>query len=288
VAHPDPQGPRILVLVLSIDREPWRTIEATGQRATWAAPARRPPGVDVVYYYGRHGLRRYPARLAARLMRADGSDSVVRRPLPDASALDRLLAAVGRAGVSRVSERTAAAPCSLAGDRLFCRVPEVYALTLPKLLAVLRFAASGRLGEFDYVYRTNTSAYVNLHRLQAVAAGLPSAGCYAGWIVERKSDGLPFVTGGGILMSRDVVQLFAERTDWNWGTIDDGALGEAAVDLGLTPARLERVLVRGAEDVERLPEDVLRETVVFRCKTHSAQRADQQGMLALDARLWPT
>lgn len=273
------------MLVLSIDREPWRTIEATGQRATWAARGSRPPGCEVVYYYGRQGLRRHPARVAARLMRSDGSDSVVRRPAPDASAVDRLLAAAGRAGVSRVSERTAAAPCTLVGDRLSCRVPEVYALTLPKLLAALRFAASGALGDFDYVYRTNTSAYVNLRRLQAVAAELPSTRCYAGWIVERKSDGLPFVTGGGILMSRDVVQLFAERTSWNWGTIDDGALGEAAVDLGLAPVRLERVLVRGADDVASLTEDVLRQTVVFRCKTHTARRTDQEAMLALHARL---
>lgn len=273
------------MLVLSIDREPWRTIEATGQRATWAAPGARPPGCEVVYYYGRHGLRRHPARAAARLMRADGSDSVVRRPATGASAVDRLLAAAGRASVSWVSERTAAAPCTLVGDRLSCRVPEVYALTLPKLLAALRFVAAGALGDFDYVYRTNTSAYVNLRRLQVVAAGLPRTRCYAGWIVERKSDGLPFVTGGGILMSRDVVQLFAERTSWNWGTIDDGALGEAAVELGLTPTRLERVLVRGADDVAGLPEDVLRKTVVFRCKTHTAQRTDQEAMLALDARL---
>lgn len=275
--------PRILVLVLSIDREPWRTIELQGQRRTWAAEAVRPAGCEVVFYYGRHGPARYPARVAARLMRVDGATPVVRKASPGASLPARLLGRGGRAAVAWISERSAGRPCRVAGDRLYCDVPEVYMLTLPKLLAALRAGVAGAWGEFDYVYRTNTSSYVNLDRLQAVAAALPRAGCYAGWIVKRPLDGLPFVTGAGILMSRDVARRFSERRDWNWGTIDDGALGEAAAGMGLAPIRLERVLVRDVEAARRLTAEELQAAFSFRCK--STNRRDHEVMLAIHRRL---
>jgi hypothetical protein len=275
--------PRILVLVLSIDREPWRTIETAGQRETWAAPETRPPGCEVVFYYGRNGIRRYPGRIAARLMRMNGSTATVARGSENASFFARAIGSVGERSLARISTRAAAAPCELVGDRLLCPVPEVYALTLPKLLAALRWAVSDPLGEFDYIYRTNTSSYVNLWRLQSVAAELPRARCYAGWIVRRPSDGLPFVTGSGILMSRDVAQAFAEHTSWNWGTIDDGALGEAAAAIGLRPIELDRLRVRDAASVDDLTEERLLETYNFRCK--AVNRTDYEAMLAIHRRL---
>lgn len=240
--------PRILVLVLSIDREPWRTIEQLGQRRTWAAKS----DADVLYYYGRDGLRRHATRVAAR------------------------------AGLtSSLSVRAAAAPCRLAGDRLWCDVPEVYRFTLPKLLAALRWALAHR--EFEYVYRTNTSSYINLDRLQVVAEGLPRERCYAGWVIRRDPDGLPFVSGGGMLMSRDVAEAFATRSDWNWGTTDDAAFGEAAAAMRLDLVPLDRVRVRTIDDVAALTEEQLATTFNYRCKTEA--RNDHEIMVALDRRL---
>lgn len=278
-----PSEPRILVLVLSIDREPWRTIETEGQRKTWAAPDARPPGCEVIFYYGRNGIRRYAGRVAARIMRVNGSTATVARGSQEASSIARAVGSIGHRSLARISTCAAAKPCELVEDRLHCRVPEVYSLTLPKALSALRWAASGVLGEFDYVYRTNTSTYVNLERLQSVTSELPGAQCYAGWVVRRPSDGLPFVTGSGILMSWDIVRAFSERTSWNWGTIDDGALGEAAAAIGLRPIPLDRLRVRDATAVAGLTDEQLRNTFNFRCK--AANRADHETMLAIHRRL---
>jgi hypothetical protein len=246
--------PRILVLVLSIDREPWRTIEHDGQRRTWAAPAVRPPGCNVIFYYGHEGSSRHLAQLAAR--------------------------AHARPAVSWLSRTTAARPCELSGDRLVCDVPEAYRFTLPKLLAALRFAVRE---DFDFVYRTNTSTYLNLEALQSAADALPRERCYGGWIIRRRSDGLPFASGGGMLMSRDIVESLAARDDWNWGTTDDAAVGEAAVAMGVEPIQLDRVRVRDAASAEMLTAEQLRTTFNYRCKT--ADRNDQDAMVAIHHRL---
>lgn len=106
---------RILVLVLSLAREPWRTIERAGQRATWAA--------------------------------AD---------------LD------------------------------------------------------------SYLLRTKAACYVERRRLQATVAALPGTGLYGGFVGE--SEGCPFVSGTGMLLSRDVVEMAVADPDWEFDRVDDVAL----------------------------------------------------------------
>jgi hypothetical protein len=165
-------------------------------------------------------------------------------------------------------------------------VPEAYAVTLPKLLAAVRWAASGAAGEFDYVYRTNTSAYVDLPALRAAAAALPRHGCYAGFLGRPPAEGPPFVKGAGILLSRDVVaELAATDARWSWGTTDDAALGRHLAARGLEPIPMQRVLLRTAEDVAAIAEDELRSAALFRCKGQGAVREDHLTMLALHERI---
>jgi hypothetical protein len=253
----------VLVLVLSIDREPWRSIEREGQRRTWAAPERVPGGCRVVFYYGRGGAAAQAGRVAARLARA--------RVAPG------LFAALAR--------RSAAAPSTLVGDRLLTRVPDAYAFTLPKLLAALRWAASGAAGAFDYVYRTNTSSYVNLARLREVAAGLPADGCYAGFLGRPPAEGPPFVKGAGLLLGRDLVEAVAANDRWGWGAVDDAALGAFLAARGVEPIPLPRVLVHDPAEVAALSDEELRAAPHFRCKSRGATRSDALTMAAIHARV---
>lgn len=272
---PSRRLPTILVLVLSIDREPWRTIELEGQRRTWAAPESVPDGCRVVFYYGHPGARTQAARVAARLARLRGSS------LPA-----RALAHASRGALEDISIRSATAGARLAGDRLWTRVPEAYAFTLPKLLAALRWATSGALDPFDYVYRTNTSSYVNIERLRATAAVLPRTGCYAGWLGRPPETGPSFVKGAGILLSWDVAREVAgHRGPWSWGQTDDAAVGAFLAARGTDPIPLPRTLLRRPEDVAALAEEELRTSCQFRCKSHGAERQDHVTMATLHARL---
>jgi hypothetical protein len=269
-----PELPTVLVLVLAIDRQPWRTIELEGQRPTWAASGSVPGGCRVVYYYGRGGLPAQGARVVARLARLRGPG------------VPSLVARANRPVLNRISERTAGGGSRLIEDRLLTRVPEAYAFTLPKLVAALRWATSGAVGPFDYVFRTNTSSYVNVERLRAAAAAMPRDGCYAGWIGRPPASGPPFVKGAGVLLSWDLARVIASRTaGWSWPTTDDAAIGRFLAELGVTPIPMPRVLVREPEDVDALSDEELRSAVHFRCKSHAARRTDHLAMLAIHSRL---
>jgi hypothetical protein len=267
--------PTVLVLVLSIDREPWRTIELEGQRRTWASPGAVPDGCRVVYYYGRSGTAAQLARVVARLAKPRGPGTPA-----------RLTARVAGRVLERISERTAGAPSRLVADRLLTRVPDAYAFTLPKVLAALRWSTSGAAGSYDYVYRTNTSSYVNMERLRSAAAAMPRAGCYAGWIGRPPPSGPPFVKGAGILLSWDLARAIATQTRcWSWGATDDREIGRFLAEQDVTPFSMPRVLVRRPEDVRALPDEELLRIAHFRCKSHAGQRTDHLAMLAIHARL---
>lgn len=270
-----PPLPTILVLACSTDREPWRTIERDGQRRTWAAPELIPPGCRVVFYSGRHGAAAQAGRVLGRLARVQGPDPV-----------RRLVGAASRRAFAAVSTRAAAAPPRLEGDCIWTRAPEAFTFMLPKLLAALRWATSGAAGRQDYVFRTDTSAYVALGRLREVAAELPRTGCYAGWLGRPPPQGPPFVKGDGVFLSWDVAEeVAAYRGPWRWGAEDDAALGAFLLARGTEPIPLPRSLARTPADVAQLSEEELRSAFVFRCKSQGGDRVDHLTMQALHARL---
>lgn len=73
-------------------------------------------------------------------------------------------------------------------------------------------ALEPRLGEFDYVIRTNLSSFFPFDNLRKYLSRLPRENCYAGIsLYQNKSLGLPadldivpFVSGAGIILSKDL------------------------------------------------------------------------------------
>lgn len=268
--------PTILVLVLSVDREPWRGIEIAGQRATWASAEAIPEGCEVVYYYGAEGLYRIVGRAVGRMARLGGGNP-----------LSRVVRWGGESLVARLSKHAAGVPATLRGDRLTTHVPDAHKFTTSKLVSALRWATASERQRFDFIYRTNTSSYVTLPRLQEVAAAMPQNGCYAGFIGQHPSKTCSFASGSGMLLSWDVAALAAgEPTGWNWGMIDDAALGDFLAKRGIEPTPLPRVAAHDLRDIESLPGEELRQAFHFRCKSLSGLREDAAIMQAIHARLY--
>jgi hypothetical protein len=267
--------PTILVLVLSVDHEPWCGIELQGQRATWADPEAIPDGCEVVYYYGVGGLYRFVGRVVGRLARVRGSNL-----------LSRGVHRVGKSLIERMARHSATKSATLDGDRLFTRVPEVYKFALPKMISALRWATAPGMPRFDFVYRTNTSSYISLPRLQEVAASMPRTNCYAGFRGLHKTRGYHFVSGSGMLLSWDIACRVGDTlTGWNWEMIDDEALGELLDKADVAVRPLPRTSVQDVDEVEMLPAEELRTAFHFRCKSSSEPRADAAIMRAIHARI---
>jgi hypothetical protein len=273
---PSPR-PTILILVLSVDRDPWREIEIEGQRTTWASSGAVPPGCEIVFYYGAAGLHRLLGGAIGRMTLTPGANPV-----------SRSVRRLGERLVPVLSRHSVEAEIELRGDRLLTRVPEAHRFTLAKLLSALRWATAPGMPRFDYVYRTNSSSYLALPRLQEVIASLPKTGCYAGFIGKIPSTQLEFASGSGVLMSWDVAtEAGATVEGWNWNLVDDAALGTMLAARGIHPRPLSRVNLEGAEEVEALSEEVLLDAFHFRCKASGDDglRGDVEIMRALHDRL---
>jgi hypothetical protein len=230
---------RVVVLVLAVDRDPWRSIERRGQRATWASA----PGVLFL-----HGETRSVRRLAI--------GAAARTPWREA-VFRRLGARVERRPVTRV------------GDEIRTGVPELYGLIGTKLRAGLRHLVATE--DFDYLLRVSTSTYVDVAKLRARVNKLPATGCYAGFLGEY--GGVRYVSGSGMLLSRELVELGASAPEWDHALVDDVALGRVMAANGVVPVALSRIDVPTIEAAAALRPDDLADAFLVRCKS-SGFRSD--------------
>ncbi|HEY8030077.1 MAG TPA: hypothetical protein VIE38_11260 [Gaiellaceae bacterium] len=122
--------------------------------------------------------------------------------------------------------------------------------------------------EFDLVFRTNCSSYVDLSNLHGFAGRHARAQAFYSGRRGMFGD-LPFASGSGFFLSRDLVELVVERrAEWNHELPDDIALAELmqrhAVDLVDAP-RVDYTSARDLGDVDT-------SQFLFRCKTESPWR----------------
>lgn len=246
---------RILVLVLTVDQEPWRTIETEGQRATWAATS--DGEIPIFWLYGRTGgVTRFLLRASNKTLQAMGA----------VSTLARFRHLTGSLAARR--------PVREQGDKVYTQVPETQLGVNPKTRAGLRHILETH--DFDYLLRTNTSTYVNLKLLAEFVAGLPDESYYGGFIGE--SNGVRFASGTCALLSRDAVQTIVADAAWQYEIIDDVAIGWSMRRAGLEVQPIHRIDVHTSEDLGALGVETLRSTFVVRCKGLDSRQHDVAAM----------
>jgi hypothetical protein len=251
-------GARVLVLVLSLDREPWKTIEMEGQRATWAsAPAEAIGDTPTLFYYG---LNSGPMYLAA------GAGGKALRLLRLARLRTLYLTAIGSTSAKgRTVEQ---------GDRIFTQVPETYTNIGAKTLAAFRHALDNY--RFDFLFRTNTSSYVNRKMLKAFVQTSPNRRYYAGFVGH--CDGISYASGTGIIMSRDLVVAAVKDRHWNFDQIDDVAIGHSMRRAGVGIHELPRLDVLSQAAAALLTPDSVRNYFWARCRSSGDRYQDIESM----------
>jgi hypothetical protein len=132
--------------------------------------------------------------------------------------------------------------------------------------------------DFDLVFRTNASSYVDLPNLHAFAnEHARSERFYCG---HRGMYGdLPFASGSGYFLSKDLVGLSVERQEeLDQSLPDDISLAALLRDAGVEPVAAPRVGYTSARDVGQVDTSQF----LFRCKTESPWRmGDVRIMLTL-------
>lgn len=170
--------PKILILVLHSENEPWASI-GLKQKETWMT--RMPKGVTALHYIG-------------------GCSSTF------------------------VKDGTLYLPCE---DSRLERL-------MPKTLLAFKYALENF--DFDYIFRTNTSSYVDAHLLQDFLSNKPRTNYYGGPLIDYfNGRRYRYARGSGVTLSKDMVKFIVNNThnteDW-----DDIIMGDVLFEnLGVQP-----------------------------------------------------
>jgi hypothetical protein len=131
--------------------------------------------------------------------------------------------------------------------------------------------------EFEYVFRTNSSSYVDGDLLVSFVSKLNVGDLYGGYIGESRK-GL-FASGAGILMSKSLVQkVLSNGSKWRHGLIDDVALArliQEAVQPKLNITPLPRGHFESVDEVWQATGEEIKSGFHFRCKTDSPNKTIQ-------------
>ena len=254
-----PHPKKVLVLVLSSDKEPYRSIETLGQRATWAATAI--PGAPVLFYYGvTTGLGYWSMAVTSKLLHRLG--------------LHELRKSLLRRTGPRYALRTR--EC---GDRIDVQIPDIYGNIGAKTVGALRHVLQAH--QFDFLFRTNTSSYVFLPLLQRFVQSAPDQACYAGFLGQTPQ--MTFVGGAGILLSRDMVAFAAQDPAWDWDLMDDLALALSIARAGVDPRPLPRIDLRSPDRVTSVPTEQWLTCFHVRCQAAGDRMQDIETMRRVQA-----
>jgi len=94
--------------------------------------------------------------------------------------------------------------------------------------------------EYDYVFRTNTSSYVNQEKLLEFLSDKPRDNFYCG---IKGYCGIYFCSGCGYFLSKNLVNMILEnKNNWNHDLVDDVALGKLFLNLNIHPTDIAKRL----------------------------------------------
>ena len=225
---------KILILVLAINKNPWRRIEVEGQDPTW-----------MVQCSDNQRILRYtgitPQGFRWRLInRAWVWNQKIRNISHGMIRLFSINPIVNRSDFSTPK-------VDFSKHEISTNVPDLYSLIGEKTLDV--FQTCIQEFEFDYIFRTNVSSYVDLPRLNEFIRHRPLTNYYAGVIGEYQ--GISFASGCGYFISRDVVEkVLKNRDSWDHNLIDDVSLGKLVTrSLQINIEEVGRIDIDSVDDV---------------------------------------
>lgn len=108
-------------------------------------------------------------------------------------------------------------PFEIKKNEIIVKTPDGFSPGIINKTLISLKALKPRMHEFDYVIRTNLSSFYVFPKLLKFLETCPRSNCYKGvplYPCELPSEflNIPFISGAGIIMSRDVAQLLAEES----------------------------------------------------------------------------
>lgn len=158
------------------------------------------------------------------------------------------------------------------GDKLFLTCKELCDnIGIKTILALERVL--NRYPNFKYIFRTNLSSYVRLDRLSSIVDALPSKKAYAGLIGNH--NGIPFASGCGYFLSRDLVELLVNsREVLEYSYMDDVCFGKFLTGKGIKIVPMPRFDIVSMEHLKSITINDIKDHFHFRCKQEYDRKKD--------------
>ena len=271
---------KLILLILSSPQEPYKSIQDEGQERTFIPQSF--DEVETVRYVGKEVQLRLKdttfihMRKAQHALLHHARNRIIRavvRALTALSVGDKALKKLNSLVPNQVPfvERIDLPEGGFL-YRLITPTPEGWAFIGEKTLQAFKYLLENH--DFDFIFRTNTSSYVDAARLLQRLHDMPKSGVYAGFVGTALGK-LKFASGAGILLSRDVVKRICDHaSEWKHGLIDDVALADLisrfdGPKVELIP--LERLTLPSLAVAKEADADQITNSYHVRCKADSPE-----------------
>lgn len=122
--------------------------------------------------------------------------------------------------------------------------------------------------EFDYIFRTNISSYINIEKIHNICETFNNSSIYAGYKGIDKITNIPFASGSGILLSKDYIKLLIEnKHSLKYSLIDDVMIGDFFKNINVEILNIDKFDFLIPEDGIKLLNDNVLKYPYFRCKS---------------------
>jgi hypothetical protein len=114
--------------------------------------------------------------------------------------------------------------------------------------------------EYDYIFRTNSSSYIDKQMLKDYLLDKPKNNFYSGIIGNYNN--ILYASGSGFVISKDAVDLVLQKKDrWNHNYIDDVSLGLLLREFNILPTLSPRL------DIQKVDNETPMNYYHYRIKT---------------------
>jgi hypothetical protein len=254
---------------------PWIDIAKNGQAKTWLEIELVDEDVKVIHFYGivGGGLIRFLDTLHEKLRWHSRAANLTLR-IVDRFVSWPLLNWVPSARPSKLLES--------AQSEIQCRVFDTFLTLRWKQLAAYRYIKENY--DFDFIYETNTSSYVDPIKLFERIKVFQSSNLYAG---NKPYPEAKFFSGANRLMSRDALSLLvSKRYKWDPSLLEDVAIGKVFENIDVDILQLPSLILTNMQDVTKLTESDIKYHHHYRLKSfESARRNDVELMKQLHLRI---
>lgn len=169
----------------------------------------------------------------------------------------------------------------LDGDKIICGVNDTYELITKKTLEAFDYIAT-HLTEYDYIFRCCNGSYIHVENLVNFLQEKPKTQFYAG--VTGVHNNVPFASGAGFILSKDMVKLLADNKEAILndpdiavhGQIDDIIIGYFLHKQGITARNIASRIDIG--DLPHNKHEVFNLTCLYKNEYHYHLRQNIEGM----------